>query len=173
MLSASQRRRCAEIAAALDRDDLTLWRKAEPLMSPEERGAVWDSRQHVKAMAERHRKTAVMPGHDFAAVSNDLDYWPPELEGKPAPMPPQRIPPMPTSDDDEDSPSPPVLPDHPEEDDDTEQETKVCPTCMGKGTDHSGRTCATCGGTGRVPMDDVDDDDEEEAGSFYGIEDED
>jgi hypothetical protein len=73
----------------------------------------------------------------------------------------------------------PAFPDRPvddtvdDEDDDTEQQTKTCPVCNGRGRTHDGLTCDECGGSGRVPVDDFGDDGEEQARSFYGhIEDE-
>jgi hypothetical protein len=55
-------------------------------------------------------------------------------------------------------------PDDPDKDDeedqdeagkDTEQKTKLCPVCRGLGRDSTGSRCARCGGSGRVPMDDM------------------
>jgi hypothetical protein len=77
VLTTSQRRRCAEIAQSLDRGDLTLWRRVEPSLSPAERGAIWDMRQEQITRGARRqvREAAVMDVHDFAAASNDLDFW--------------------------------------------------------------------------------------------------
>jgi hypothetical protein len=152
MLTDRQRARCREIAQSLDAGEMTLWRKAEPTLTPAERAEVWEQRA-----AQQQREAAVMPRHDSA--SNDLDYWPPEVEGKPAPMPPKRMP-MPRTDDDEDSP--PVLPDDDDNDVAPEQEEKTCPTCNGRGRTHDGLTCPTCGGTGRVRDDEEDNDEDKE-----------
>jgi hypothetical protein len=81
----------------------------------------------------------------------------------------KRTPPAPMTDDDDE----PVMPDHDDGDDDG-QETKICPTCNGRGRTHDGRTCPTCGGSGRVPLDDVDDEDDKKKRSLrYEFEDED
>ena len=68
----------------------------------------------------------------------DLDVWADDVE--------------PDDGDDDDAP------------DDTEQTTRTCPTCHGRGRDHSGKSCARCGGSGRVPIDDLpgEPDDEED-----------
>ena len=154
MLTDRQRRRCAEIAESLDAGNMALWRQAEPTLSPAERGEVWEQR------AEQRADGKAMTDTGLAICRNrDLDYWPPELEGKPAPMPPKRMP-MPRTDDDEDSP--PVLPDDDDNDVAPEQEEKTCPTCNGRGRTHDGLTCPTCGGTGRVRDDREDEDEDEE-----------
>jgi hypothetical protein len=104
--------------------------------------------------------------------SFDLDYWPPELEGKPTPMPPKRMPPPPQTDDGDDDSEP--MPDDDDNDVAPEQSEKTCPSCGGTGRSKTGARCAQCNGSGRVPMNDVGDDgDEEEARSYGFIEDED
>ena len=145
MLTERQRRRCAEIAAALDRNDLRPWLAAEASLSREERGAVWDERQHVRAKAEQQqrRENAQVAGArrsrvETESASGDLDFW--------------------ASDDEPD--------DGGDDDDEEQQETRTCPTCNGKGRTHDGKSCARCGGSGRVPIDDLpgepDDDEEDE-----------
>jgi hypothetical protein len=133
MLTASQRRRCAEIAAVLDSGDGKAIAKAEVIapLSPEERGLIWDLRQDVRAMYERQRQrdaagAAVTLKQNFAArparletVSgfDDLDRW---AETEPG---------------DEDG-------------DDEAADTVPCPVCNGRGKDASGNICESCKGTG-------------------------
>jgi hypothetical protein len=50
------------------------------------------------------------------------------------------------------------MPDDGDDDDTDEQTTQVCPTCNGRGRTHDGLTCRTCGGSGRIPIDNDDDD---------------
>jgi hypothetical protein len=68
--------------------------------------------------------------------------------------------------------------DDPEEDDDEEdeaedeQQMQTCPTCRGKGRDHSGKTCSQCNGSGRIPLpsaDDEDDGDDDEKDEFESL----
>ena len=135
MLTATQRRHCVELAQALDRGDYATYRRAEPTLTPAEKAMIWNERAHVKAQAERKgqqggKAVVQVPPPDRAAI--DLDFWSDDI--------------APAEPDDDDLP-----------DSDKEQTTKICPTCQGKGRDHSGDTCETCGGSGRIPLDDFDD----------------
>jgi len=150
MLTASQRRRCAEIAEDLDAGNLALWRKAEPTLSPEERGAMWDMRREQIARADGRGKKKPLNTNSDSGVSEpktradlDLDFWATDDE----------------PDDD----------DLPEDDGETGRETrqKICSTCHGTGFDSSGARCSRCRGTGRTPqpppsVDDVDRDQEDD-----------
>jgi hypothetical protein len=158
MLTSRQRQRCAELAETLDAGDQRAWLRAEPSLSPEERGEIWNQRSEVKAMAERRRQgeaagAAVLPAQDFATrpgrvktdlASNDLDFW-----GE-----------TPNDDDDDDDDDDNGLP---------QQETKMCPSCRGLGRTKDGSRCSRCNGLGRVPLTDV----TKGGTSFYGFEDED
>jgi hypothetical protein len=147
MLSDRQRRRCAEIAGALDRGELSIWLENEPSLSVAEKALVWDLRQHVVAKRKRAagKRTPAPKVDDLGPGQPDLDDWP-------------------QPDDDNDDGAPP----------EEEEPSKVCPMCRGTGRDKTGEKCSACDGTGRIAAN-VDDDDEEdeEARSFYGyIEDE-
>ena len=75
-MTSAQKSRCRELAQALDRGDMAAYRRAEPALTPEMRGEVWDQRAHVKAMAARGHKTLPpTDGKVSAAVMHDLDYW--------------------------------------------------------------------------------------------------
>jgi hypothetical protein len=133
MLTDRQRTRCREIAAALDRHDLTLWRKWEPSLGAEERGAIWDMRGHVIAQAARERQKTLLPtdskvSRPEAVVMRDLDYW---------------------SDDDA-----PI-------DDDVPDDQPTCSACGGSGKDAAGNECQVCGGTGKAPLDGDEEEDDE------------
>lgn len=54
-----------------------------------------------------------------------------------------------------------------DDNDDTEQETKLCPVCRGTGRAKDGGQCSECGGSGRVPVDDAGDEDEDEVARTY------
>jgi hypothetical protein len=126
MLTDRQRTRCGEIAAALDRHDLAPWRKWEPSLGAEERGLIWDMRQHVIAAAARNQAgiTNLKPQQNFAELQrgDDLDFWASDVE---------------PDDDDDDGDVP-------------------CAACDGTGRDAAGNRCATCNGTGKAPLDDDD-----------------
>jgi hypothetical protein len=155
MLTDRQRRRCGEIAAALDRGDLSLWLKAEPSLGTAERGEIWSQRAHVKAQAERRRQSeaAVPTSQNFATKRaarvetdlrlDDLDFWADDIE--------------------------PEEPD--DDDDDGVDSTVLCPVCNGRGRDSAGNECEVCNGSGRVPATD-DDEGDAEARSYSHIEDE-
>ena len=139
-MTAAQKSPCAELAAALDAGDYEVYRRAEPSLSPAEKGEIWDQRQHVKAMAERaaqgqkagFRFTPVL-NRETEMMSHDLDHW---------------------------ADAPDVEPDD-EPDDTTDQTTKLCPTCRGSGRQKDGSQCSECAGSGRVPIDpDQEDDDD-------------
>jgi hypothetical protein len=153
MLTAAQREKCRQTAEALDRGE----RVSLDGFSPAERGLIWNERSHVKAMHERFTRRSlrecaaatVASDHvsarpermALASAETDLDYWPPVASDEP--------------DDDDDDLTP-------------EQETKLCPVCRGLGRDSSGKQCANCDGSGRVPIgpyddgdDDADEDDED------------
>ncbi len=136
MLTARERERCRELAAALDRGDADAYRRAEPSLTPEMKGEVWDQRAHVKAMAARAAQGRQKPAAAQPARTLDLDYW---------------------------SDSEPVEPD--DGGGDTDQTTKLCDNCRGLGRTADGSQCERCGGSGRVPLDDVDDDEEDDDGS--------
>jgi hypothetical protein len=74
------------------------------------------------------------------------------LAGKRAPLSPL------LSDDD-----PLKDPDDDDDNDEMQQDTKLCPSCRGLGMGADGRVCEQCHGEGRVPADDVDDDDSDES----------
>jgi hypothetical protein len=57
----------------------------------------------------------------------------------------------------------PSVPDD-EEADDKEQKTRLCPICSGKGRDQTGGKCKNCGGSGRVP--EVEDDEDTHGTSY-------
>jgi hypothetical protein len=163
MLSERQRRRrCAEIAHSLDAGNLTLWREAEPSLSAGERALVWELRTHVVARAKRAQG---LYGKYNKIVASDR-----YAGGK-------RTPPTPTvDDDDQDDPLGPSLPE--DDDDSPTQEWTTCRACRGLGRLKDGSKCGICGGSGRVPIDDLGDDDDEgdddddgaAARGFYGIE---
>jgi hypothetical protein len=135
MLNAAQRAKCAKLAQALDEGDRATYRRAEPSLTPEMRGEVWDQRAHVKAMAARGHKTLPpTDGKVSAAVMHDLDYW-----GDAEP--------------DEQSDDP---------DDEMDLKTKVCDNCRGLGLTSDGVRCTRCNGSGRVDRDDVDDGDDDD-----------
>lgn len=77
MLTAAQKTRCQQIAQALDRGDLSLWRSLEPSLSPEQKGEVWDQRAHVKAAAARPGGGFIRCGQSSAVLleAGDLDHW--------------------------------------------------------------------------------------------------
>jgi hypothetical protein len=132
-MTADRKARCVEIAAALDRDDLGPWRRAEASLSPEERGAVWDAR-HVVAVGQREAAARPAVITDAVRTSRietrwlDLDYW--------------------ASDDIE----PP---------DDDDGDMPVCPACDGRGKDAAGNVCAVCHGTGKFPSGDDDENEDD------------
>jgi hypothetical protein len=143
MLTDRQRRRCAEIAGALDRGDLSIWLENEGSLSVREKALVWDLRGHVvaKALRAAGKRTPPPKVDDLGPGPPDLDDWP---------------------DDGNDDGAPPQ----------EEEPSKLCPMCRGTGRDKTGAKCSACDGSGRVPSV-IDDDEEEEARSSYGyIEDE-
>jgi hypothetical protein len=84
MLTAAQRAKCQRIAEALDRGE----RISLDGFSPQERGEIWDSRQHVRQLAERRRSLLAVQATPIAAEATDqnfsartelrsldLDYW--------------------------------------------------------------------------------------------------
>lgn len=142
MLTAAQRARCMKVAEALDRGDQGPWLQAEPTLSPEARGLVWDLRvEQQQRAAQRQQRGAATKDRlsnpqsisSFAAhpARTDLDYW---------------------ADDDV-----------PGDDDDVEPddrpEPQTCGACHGSGRDAAGGTCKACNGTGRAPADNGDDED--------------
>jgi hypothetical protein len=175
MLTERQRRRCAEIAESLDAGDLSLWREYEGRMSPEEKGVMWNMRQSQVERAAKTGSNATcfkrsqgLFGRALRAETEsrfeDLDFW-----GDDAPMPPKRMPmPVPETDGDENVDDE-ILPPH--DDDDDQQEMMPCPACRGLGRSKTGAVCSRCNGSGRVPVsDDVDDDDDELESRRYEIE---
>jgi hypothetical protein len=83
-MTAAERARCARIAAALDQGDGKAIVKAEAVapLSREQRGLIWDMRQHVVAMTERRKQreaaeAAVTKGARVEReLPPDLDFWP-------------------------------------------------------------------------------------------------
>ena len=139
MLKAAQRERCRVIAAALDAGDLQPWRRAEALLSPAEKGLVWDLRKHVQAQAARVAQAGAViptvgktPRPARIEASLDLDYW------------------SDTDDPPDDDP-----------DDELTLTTKTCDNCRGSGVASDGTRCARCGGSGRIPIDPDDDPDDD------------
>jgi hypothetical protein len=136
-MTTSERQRCAEIARRLDQGDMQLWKTAEPFLTREEKGLIWDLRRHVVARAERRRREAVPRRPARPTVEEeerpDIDDWP-------------------RPDDDNDDGAPP----------EEEEPSEVCRQCRGLGRDRSGAKCSACNGTGRVraPVDDDDDTDD-------------
>jgi hypothetical protein len=137
MLTDRQRARCRELAAALDSGDMATYRRAEPALGVEERGAVWDARKHVQAQAARAAQrqvsstVAITPTPrriETGLRLDDLDFW---LDAPDAP-------------DDDDDPMP------------------VCGACKGSGRDTSGGKCVICAGKGRIPAEDQENDDDED-----------
>jgi hypothetical protein len=122
------------IADALDRGDLEPWRKAGGRMSPEEKGMVWDMRQHVVAVGQRESaaRPAVIPivgkTSRIETRSYDLDYWPPDIEAT----------------------------------DDEADDGQPCAACDGTGRDAAGNPCEACNGTGKASSDEDDEDDDDE-----------
>jgi hypothetical protein len=132
-------------------------------------------------MLSQHRRetcdkiVAMLLGGDLAAyaarrngltVDEESYIWGQFRGGRPT-VPRKQTPPR------SDDGWPDVLPvDDPDNDVVPEQTAKTCPNCAGRGRTHDGLTCQRCGGSGRVPLDDVDDDEDEEARNFYGYEDE-
>src|SRR5262245_5348849 len=118
MLTASQRRQCAEIAMALDAGNLSLWREAEPSLTAAERGLIWDLRQEQVARAAQPKQRravvqnllpmGIIPQNE--ALARDLDYW-----GDDDPR------------DDDQEPVPVRGPDQ-----------RACPSCRGLGLDEVG-----------------------------------
>jgi len=53
MLTAAQRAKCAKLAQALDAGDCAAYKRAEPSLTPEMRGEVWDQRRHLRAQGGR------------------------------------------------------------------------------------------------------------------------
>jgi hypothetical protein len=151
MLTDRQRRRCAAIAGALDRGDLSLWQKAELSLSVAERALIWDLRQHV--VAKRKQRDAVPSKRPAPPKTeddqDDLGPQGPGIDDWPEPAP--------GDSDDGDSP--------PEE----EEPSKVCPMCRGSGRNKSGSRCSDCNGTGRIPsvIDDDDNDNDEFESLMY------
>ncbi|MGA7239434.1 MAG: hypothetical protein WBY44_27380 [Bryobacteraceae bacterium] len=152
MLTAAQKSRCRELAAALDRGDRATYRRAEDSLTPEMRGEIWDQRAHVVAAGGRAAKAgAVLSTADktprparIETSLRDLDYWADEND-----------------DDGDDEDLPPVLPvskPDPEE----RQKTKLCDNCRGLGLTSDGVRCTRCNGSGRVSRDDVDDGDDDD-----------
>jgi len=137
MLTELQRERCRRIAEALDRGETV----SLDSLSPEERGEVWDSRAHVRAMYERRRQReaaqvsqnlspiGLKPQDEALARDLDLDFW--------------------------------AVDDEPDDEDD--DDAQLCSACHGTGRDVAGNVCWVCHGTGKVLNEgDEDDDDERE-----------
>jgi hypothetical protein len=156
MLTAGQKSRCLSLAQALDRGDYAAYKRAEPSLTPEMRGEVWDARMHVRAMAERAAQRQVSPQSAAklprpARVETDLrfadlDYWP-EAASKDDLGP----------DDPGDFPDDNGAPDEPE----LEQKTRTCDVCRGSGVAPDGTHCSRCNGGGRIPIDPDDDPDDD------------
>ncbi len=143
MLTSAQKAKCAAIAAALDRQDQGPWLRAEPSLSVEAKGLIWDLRAHVVAAGGRAVKAGSLttdsreglPKRDTGMTSAgvaDLDFWGDE----------------------------PAEPD--DDDDELDLKTKVCDNCRGLGLTSDGVRCSRCNGSGRVDRDDVDDGDGED-----------
>jgi hypothetical protein len=155
MLNAAQKSRCRELAAALDSGDYATYKRAEPSLTPEMRGEIWDLRAHVKAMGERATQRLVSPQsaakapRPARAETNlglvDLDYWGSDEN----------------DDDGENDDDPPILPVS-KPDPNEQQKTKSCPNCRGLGLTSDGVRCSRCNGSGRIDRDDVDDDEEDD-----------
>ncbi len=78
MLTAAQREKCRVLAQALDTGDDATYKRAEPSLTPEMRGEIWDQRAHVKAMAASGDVKTLSRIHvqvSQAAVLRDLDFW--------------------------------------------------------------------------------------------------
>ncbi len=133
MLNAAQKSRCRELAQALDRGDMATYRRAEPALTPEMRGEVWDQRQRQAQGGRGRLKPLTEKVQYEGAAMRDLDYW------------------ADTDDPPDDDP-----------DDELTLKTKVCDNCRGLGTTSDGTRCTRCNGTGRVDRDDVDDGDGED-----------
>jgi hypothetical protein len=129
MLTDRQRRRCAQIAGALDAGNLGLWLENEASLSVREKALVWDLRQHVAAKRKRDVPSKRPPPPKVDDQQDDLGPGKPDLDDWPAP------------DDSDVGDSPP----------EEEEPSKVCPVCRGSGRNKSGSRCADCNGTGRIP----------------------
>ena len=143
MLTAAQKSRCRELAQALDAGDFAAYKRAEPSLTPEMKGEVWDMRAHVIAAGGRASKAGAVLNQSGSKPPrpprvetelHDLDYW--------------------ATDDDQDDGG----------DDDGDGDVTPCPACNGRGKDSAGNRCEACEGTGKAPLDDdrEDDDDERE-----------
>jgi hypothetical protein len=110
------------------------WAKSHGL-----RGAVlireWQTnyRQAVDTM-ERKNSSATKSSQSFQEPHADLDHWD-DIEA--------------SAPDDEGLPT------------DDEDDLEICKACAGRGRDSAGNRCLTCGGTGKAPVDDEDDSNEE------------
>jgi hypothetical protein len=124
MLTDRQRRRCGEIAGALDAGNLSIWLKTEPSLSVAEKAEIWSQRARVKAQAERRRQREAVPSKRLAPPTpkdeplddlgpDDADDWP--------------------LDDDDDSPP--------------RQEWTTCRACRGLGRLGDGSRCSVCNGS--------------------------
>jgi hypothetical protein len=151
-MTTRERDRCREIARRLDQGDTEFYKRAEASLTVEQKGAIWDLRQHVVAKAQRAAGKRTLPPK-VDDQQDDLGPGKPDLDDWPVP-----------GDSDDDSPAPP----------EEEEPSRLCPMCRGSGRDTTGAKCSACDGTGRIAAN-VDDDDEDDEGarSFYGyIEDE-
>ena len=134
MLTTAQKAKCAKLAQALDAGDTAAYKRAEPSLTPEMRGEIWDQRAHVKAQAERAaqaQQAAARPARvEAKSLPRDLDYW--------------------ASDDVE-----PI-------DDDVPDDQPMCGACGGSGKGRDGSVCPICNGRGRIPGEDQPDDRDED-----------
>jgi hypothetical protein len=137
MLTDRQRRRCAQIAGALDAGNLGLWLENEASLSVREKALVWDLRQHVAA--KRKQQDAVPSKRPAPPkVQDDQDDLGPQgpgIDDWPEPAP-----------DDDDSPP--------------QQEWTTCRVCRGLGRLKDGSLCSVCNGSGRILADQDDSDDD-------------